>query len=125
MEPREFEIKGEKYIARTPREEDFAAMIELHKSCFPATLEEDGAWREDQLESHLQMFEDGQVLVTKGEKIVGVSSSLVVSLGRDPLRHHSYYGITDDGYFFNHDPEGDTLYGAEIYVDPAERGKGI
>lgn len=125
MEPREFEIKGEKYVARTPREEDFAAMIELHKSCFPATLEEDGAWREDQLESHLQMFEDGQVLVTKGEKIVGVSSSLVVSLGRDPLRHHSYYGITDDGYFFNHDPEGDTLYGAEIYVDQAERGQGI
>ena len=125
MEPREFEKGGEVYVARTPREEDFAEMIELHKSCFPVTLEEDGAWREDQLASHLQMFEDGQMVVTRGSKIVGVSSSLIVTLGRDPLRHHSYYGITDDGYFFNHDPEGDTLYGAEIYVDPKERGRGL
>ena len=125
MESREYEINGTEYVARTPREEDFAEMIELHKSCFPSTLEEDGAWREDQLKSHLQMFEDGQVVITKGEKIVGVSSSLIVTLGRDPLRHHSYYGITDDGYFFNHDAQGDTLYGAEIYVDTSERGQGI
>ena len=45
--------------------------------------------------------------------------------GARPFARHTYYGITDDGYFFNHDPQGDTLYGAEIYVDPAERGQGI
>ncbi|MDE0834825.1 MAG: GNAT family N-acetyltransferase [Akkermansiaceae bacterium] len=58
-------------------------------------------------------------------RIVGVSSSLIVTLGRDPLRRHTYYGITDDGYFFNHDPQGDTLYGTEVYVAPEERGQGI
>lgn len=125
MEPREFEINGVLYCARTPQESDFGEMIELHKTCFPTLLEEDGAWREDQLASHLQMFKDGQVLITKDERIVGVSSSLIVTLGRDPLRHHTYYGITDDGYFFNHDPEGDTLYGAEVYVATSERGQGI
>ncbi len=125
MERRIFEIEGDTYLVRAPRVEDFAEMIELHKSCFPPTMEDDGAWREDQLASHLQMFEDGQVLLTHKDRIVGVSSSLIVNMGRDPLRHHSYYGITDDGYFFNHDPEGDTLYGAEVYVDPGERGKGL
>jgi predicted amidohydrolase/ribosomal protein S18 acetylase RimI-like enzyme len=125
MEQREHEINGVKYIARTPREEDFAEMIDLHERCFPGMMEEDEAWREDQLESQLQIFADGQVVIERDGKIVGVSSSLIVSMGRDPLRRHTYYGITDDGYFFNHDPQGDTLYGAEIYVDPAERGQGI
>ena len=125
MEPREFTIEGKNYEARTPREEDFAEMIALHKRCFPAGGNEDSAWREDQLESQLQIFADGQVVIEKEGKIVGVSSSLIVWMGLDPLRHHTYYGITDDGYFFNHDPQGDTLYGAEVYVDPEERGRGI
>ena len=125
MEQREYEINGVKYVARTPREEDFAEMIDLHERCFPRMMDEDEAWREDQLESQLQIFADGQVVIERDGKIVGVSSSLIVSMGRDPLRRHTYYGITDDGYFFNHDPQGDTLYGAEIYVDPAERGQGI
>lgn len=125
MEPREFTIEGENYEARTPREEDFPEMIALHKRCFPAGVNEDSAWREDQLESQLQIFPDGQVVIEKEGKIVGVSSSLIVWMGLDPLRHHTYYGITDDGYFFNHDPQGDTLYGTEVYVDAGERGHGI
>jgi len=89
-------------------------MIRLHQSCFPPTMGTDEAWREDQLQSHLIVFEEGQVVIEKARKIIGVSSSLIVSTGRDPLRHHTYYGITDDGYFYNHDPQGDTLYGAEV-----------
>ena len=34
-------------------------------------------------------------------------------------------GITDGGYFHNHDPGGDTLYGADVYVDPDCQGKGV
>ncbi|MBK1883607.1 bifunctional GNAT family N-acetyltransferase/carbon-nitrogen hydrolase family protein [Luteolibacter pohnpeiensis] len=124
MEPREFQIKSGTVIARTPKEEDIPAMINLHHSCFPATMGTDEAWREDQLLSHLQIFEEGQVVLEREGKIIGVSSSLIVTMGRDPLRHHTYYGITDDGYFYNHDPQGDTLYGAEVYVDPACRGEG-
>ena len=63
MEPREFTIKGDNYEARTPREEDFPEMIALHKRCFPAGVNEDSAWREDQLESQLQIFADGQVVI--------------------------------------------------------------
>src|SRR5690606_19890902 len=46
-------------------------------------------------------------------------------LGRDPLRQHTYSGITDGGYFHSHDPEGDSLYGADVYVDPDARGLGL
>lgn len=45
-------------------------------------------------------------------------------MGSDPLRHHTWSGITDSGYFTNHDVRGDTLYGADVYVHPEARGKG-
>jgi predicted amidohydrolase/GNAT superfamily N-acetyltransferase len=48
-----------------------------------------------------------------------------VDLGPDPLRAHTWAGITDSGYFTNHDPEADTLYGADVYVDPTRRGLGV
>lgn len=99
-------------------------MIALHRRCFPQMVE-DGAWEEGQLKSHLDVFEEGQFVVVRGTTIVGVASSLIVNLGRNPLRKHTYYGITDDGYFYNHDPQGDTLYGAEVYVDPEARRCGI
>jgi len=38
-----------------------------------------------------------------------------VNLGSEPLRHHTCAGITDSGYFTSHDPQGDTLYGADVY----------
>ncbi|NJN71079.1 MAG: GNAT family N-acetyltransferase [Nitrospira sp.] len=46
-------------------------------------------------------------------------------MGPDALRHHTWMGITDSGYFLNHDPGGDALYGADVYVHPDTRGKGI
>jgi predicted amidohydrolase/ribosomal protein S18 acetylase RimI-like enzyme len=110
---------------RGARVSDIPAMIALHRRCFPQMMDEDGAWEQDQLKSHLDVFEDGQIVAVRDGRIVGVASSLIVNLGRNPLRKHTYYGITDDGYFYNHDPQGDTLYGAEVYVDPEARRCGI
>jgi len=41
------------------------------------------------------------------------------------LRNHTWTGITDSGYFNNHNPRADTLYGADVYVHPEARGKGV
>ena len=48
-----------------------------------------------------------------------------VHFGSDTLRPHTWAGITDSGYFTNHDPQGDTLYGADVYVHPDARGLGV
>ncbi|MCB1229844.1 MAG: bifunctional GNAT family N-acetyltransferase/carbon-nitrogen hydrolase family protein [Verrucomicrobiae bacterium] len=124
-QPEVFETPAGPVSVRNPEEEDIPAMIDLHRRCFPQMMESDEAWRPDQLQSHLELFEEGQFVAEVDGTIVGVASSLIVDLGHDPLRHHTYYGITDDGYFYNHDPQGDTLYGADIYVDPDCRGRGI
>ena len=40
-------------------------------------------------------------------------------------RRHTWMGVTDAGSFERHDPSGDTLYLADIYVDQAAWGAGV
>ncbi|MDP4644140.1 MAG: bifunctional GNAT family N-acetyltransferase/carbon-nitrogen hydrolase family protein [Opitutales bacterium] len=87
--------------------------------------EENVVWSERQLQNHLRLFPTGQLVAIVDEQIVGAVASLIVQSSRDPYRAHTYGGITDGGYFHNHDPHGDTLYGADVYVDPACQGRGI
>lgn len=114
-----------KLIIRSTQRADIPALIQLHNRAFPVLVEADCGWEEDQLTSHIEIFPEGQLVALLNDKLVGAASSLIVSLGSDPLRPHTYYGITDDGYFYNHDPRGDTLYGADVYVDPDIQRAGV
>src|SRR5689334_14381117 len=82
-------------------------------------------WQRKHIESHLRVFPEGQMLIEHDGRIVASSSSLIVSLGRDRYRDHTWYGVTDAGMFYNHDPFGDTLYGADVNVHPDFRGRGL
>lgn len=115
---------GDVFIRRVELE-DIPQLIEMNKKAFPLMAEENVVWSERQLKTHLQVFPAGQMVAMVDGKIVGAVSSLIVDTGRDPYRPHTYAGITDGGYFHNHDSNGDTLYGADVYVDPDCQGKGI
>ena len=109
-------------LLRHARADDVSALIALNKLCFPKMAEENVVWRKGQLLNHLRVFPDGQIVAEHEGKIVGAVASLIVDLGKNPYRPHTYAGITDGGYFHNHDPTGDTLYGADVYVHPQMRG---
>src|SRR5690606_10638754 len=82
-------------------------------------------WQEPHLHAHQRIFPQGQFVAEIDGKIVGAAASLIVDLGRDPLRSHTWSGITDSGWFTTHDAAADTLYGADVYVDPDYRCRGI
>jgi predicted amidohydrolase/ribosomal protein S18 acetylase RimI-like enzyme len=105
--------------------EDIPRLIELNKECFPSMVEENVVWNRGQLRNHLRLFPEGQIVVELDGEIVGAVSSLIVRLGHDDYRPHTYSGITDGGYFHNHDPQGDSLYGADVYVHPNARSLGV
>lgn len=105
--------------------DDIDAMIALNRLCFPSVLEENVVWNAGQLNQHLKLFPEGQIVVELDGRIVGAVSSLIVNLGVDHYRIHTFAGMTDGGYFHNHDAQGDTLYGADVYVHPDCRGLGI
>lgn len=125
MNPTTFATRRGPATLRLATIADVEALIALNKRCFPAMAEENVVWNRGHLRNHLRVFPDGQFVVQVGEELVAGSASLIVHLGDNPYRPHTYSGITDGGFFHNHDPEGDTLYGADVYVDPSMRAQGL
>ena len=97
---------------------DIPALMDLNRAAYPVLAGENVVWGETHLLSHQRVFPQGQLVAEAGKKIVGAVSTLIVDMGDDPLRPHTWAGITDSGYFTNHNPRADTLYGADIYVHP-------
>ncbi len=110
---------------REATRKDIPALMALNRAAYPVLAGENVVWGETHLLNHLRVFPQGQLVAEAKGKILGAVSSLIVHLGSDPLRHHTWAGITDSGYFTNHDSRGDTLYGADVYVDPQARGLGV
>jgi predicted amidohydrolase/GNAT superfamily N-acetyltransferase len=121
-------MPGKKKSAITLREAhraDIPALIELNKIAYPVLAAENVVWGERHLLSHQRIFPQGQIVAEIDGHIVGAAASLIVDLGPDPLRNHTWSGITDSGYFTNHNPAADTLYGADVCVHPDYRGRQI
>jgi predicted amidohydrolase/ribosomal protein S18 acetylase RimI-like enzyme len=110
---------------REATRDDVPALMALNRAAYPVLAGDNVVWGESHLRSHLRVFPQGQLVAEVNRKILGAVASLIVDLGPDPLRHHTWSGITDSGYFTNHNPGADTLYGADVYVHPEARGQGI
>ncbi|HXT84698.1 MAG TPA: GNAT family N-acetyltransferase [Verrucomicrobiae bacterium] len=104
--------------------QDINEIVELQKESFPSMLEEGSVWREDHLKSHIKIFPEGQFCAKINGKIIGSSSSLIIKLNPN-YADHTFSQITGKSYFCTHDPQGDSLYGADISVHPAFRRLGV
>ncbi len=102
-----------KIILRNIEEKDIDQILELQKACFPDM----DPWKREHLESHLNIFPEGQFCVEYEGKVVGTCSSLIINFDEYDEKH-TWDEITDEGYITNHDPEGYNLYGIEVMVHP-------
>ena len=107
---------------RQTRPDDFDGIIELCQRVYPTS----NAWKHEQLASHLNVFPEGQIVAIAPEtnRVVGMAASLIV-LWEDYDFDMTWRRMTDVGSFTNHNPEGHTLYGAEVMADPELRRRGI
>ena len=100
---------------------DYQAIIDICKLVYPSekpyTLEE--------LEDHRQVFPQGQfVAVEDRDTVAGVHFTLRLRM----LDFHiddPWDVLTSGGSFLDHNPEGPTLYGADIMVHPDHQHHGI
>ncbi|SIT70646.1 Predicted amidohydrolase [Ectothiorhodosinus mongolicus] len=81
----------------------------------------DGPWSREQYKAQLKRFPEGQICIEDNGRVVAAAMSLIVDYRRWGDRH-KYWDITGKGFFTTHDAKGDTLYGADIFVDPDYRG---
>jgi len=104
---------------------DIPKVVGLQRESFPFLARYGNIWHPEELQSHLRIFPQGQfVAVEHDGTVVGSASTLIVSL--DPEHaEHTWKEITAGGIFTNHNPEGDSLYGADISTHPKYRHEGI
>jgi predicted amidohydrolase/GNAT superfamily N-acetyltransferase len=101
--------------------DDTPAVVDLQKRVFPEIL----SWSAEELQQHLQVFPEGQlVAVDESGRILGSASSLIIDWD-DYAESAEWSTITGQGTFDTHNPLGKTLYGADMCVDPLARRQGI
>ncbi|MBS1721643.1 MAG: GNAT family N-acetyltransferase [Armatimonadetes bacterium] len=99
-------------------------VADLQRVCFPPPFPADLLWTRDQLESHLQVFPEGQFVATADGEVIGSASSLVID--EDNWTKHADWETTVGGHRFSrHSQFGTTLYGADVSVRPDWRGRGV
>jgi GNAT superfamily N-acetyltransferase len=108
---------------RNTQSDDFPGIIDLCQLVY----RDSPPWHIEQLASHLAVFPKGQlVAINAGDgHVVGMAASLIVRWD-DYGMEHTWRDVTAAGMFTTHDPpNGRTLYGAEVMVDPRLQRSGI
>lgn len=117
METKESKNIVKKIKLRQLRVEDYQQIVNIQLKCFPGMK----PWNETQFNSMINQFNEGQICIQYGKKIIASSCSLIINF--DEYSETSTWSeLTDSGNITNHNSYGDTLYGMEMMVDPEYRG---
>ena len=104
---------------RQLRKEDYEAMKAAMLRAYPRM---GSYWRKESITRLLDLFPEGQLVVTVNDKVVAAALAIIVKRADFP-DEHTYEQITGKYTFSTHAPAGDTLYGIEVFVDPEYRGR--
>ena len=109
------------YRTRLVAPSDYEAIIEICRMVYPTET----PYTLDELEDHRQVFPQGQfVAICDDSAVAGVHFTLRLRL-MDFHIDDPWDILTSGGSFLDHNPEGPTLYGADIMVHPDHQHHGI
>ncbi len=80
-----------------------------------------GSWTRDQYAAMISRFPEGQICIEDKGTVVAAALSLIIDYAKYSGRH-TYDDIVGDGHLKNHDPDGDYLYGIDLFVHPDYQG---
>jgi predicted amidohydrolase/GNAT superfamily N-acetyltransferase len=78
-------------------------------------------WEESQIESLINKFPEGQVIIKINNELAGCALSIMVDYDQFD-DHHTYKEITGNYTFNTHSKNGDVLYGIDVFIKPEFRG---
>lgn len=79
-----------------------------------------GGWPKKDYRSMLKTFPEGQICIDDNGKVAAAAFSVVVDYDKFG-KQHTYEEIVGNAYINTHDPNGDVLYGVDIFTDPDYR----
>lgn len=111
-------------IVRTYTEKDFEALIDIQRAAFPPPYPSELWWNREQLQEHSTRFPQGALCIEIDGVLAGSMTALLIHFDPDHPQH-TWEEVTDNGYIRNHCPTGETLYVADLCVDPHYRQWGL
>ncbi len=81
-----------------------------------------GAWTPEEFAVLIDQFPEGQICIEDKGRVIAAALAIIVNAEEFEKRRHTYEDVVTGGDMSSHDPEGDALYGVDIFVDPEYRG---
>lgn len=97
---------------------DYAELKDATLESYAGLL--DSYWEKQDIKKLTSIFPEGQVVIKIDGEIAGCALSLIVDYDKID-DNHTYEDIVEGESFKNHDPEGDILYGIDIFIKPEYR----
>ena len=104
-----------KYLTISDYQELKSAMIDAYSSM------PDSYWKEKHIQSLIEKFPEGQVVLKVNGQLAGCALSIRVQYNKYD-EHHTYKEITGDYTFNTHSGIGDVLYGIDVFIKSEFRG---
>jgi len=80
-----------------------------------------GAWEPNEYAALIDNFQEGQICIEDNGVVVAAALAILVNAEEFESRH-TYEDVVDKGRMSGHDPDGNALYGVDVFVDPDYRG---
>ncbi len=81
-----------------------------------------GAWKPEEFDTLIEQFPEGQICIEDNASVVAAALTILVNAEDRENRQHTYDDVVNGGEMTGHDPDGNALYGVDIFVDPDYRG---
>lgn len=100
--------------------DDYRQLIAVMKDAYANW--QGSVWSLNAISTLIEKFPEGQMVICVDDRIVGCALSIIVDYNQFG-DEHTYKDITGNYTFSTHDPEGDVLYGIDVFIHPEFRGK--
>lgn len=78
-------------------------------------------WSREEIRKLITIFPEGQVVIKVNGVVAGAACSIIVN-EKNFEKPHTYAQVTDHDEFTTHEPEGDILYGIDVFISPEFQG---
>jgi ribosomal protein S18 acetylase RimI-like enzyme len=122
-------VSPRKYRIRKARLEDLDQLESVEKASWEAACDPQDMFTKGQFQRHIE--EVGDYIFVAEERstgrLLGYASALRVDIPLDEIEEQvtTWYSLTEDGWYSNHAPDGQTIFGGSLGVLPECQRSGI
>ena len=110
-------------VVKATAAEHAEQLEQLQIACYP-TLADSQRLKARHYLKHIELFPEGQFVVVDGIKVVGMTTSIIVS-DESLDGEHTFDDFYAEGWLTPHDPNGTWLYGIDVGTAKDYRGRGV